>query len=257
MSKGKRIENQILRIYISSFTSTPPNILNFSADILLLLRNRSKFKMARKNSVAVKTLSQKNRKSLDENIQDLVRNAITKWKAEYDGEVAALETEIQEIKASQEFVSKKYDSLKSNYDWLLATSKKQEEIQRLKTQSASLEVFVTNESKKVNALEQYDERLNLEIVGVPVKDNENTNDIVVEIAKLDNVEITKDQISTSQCLAAKPKRNAIDQAARSPPPIIVRSISRDIRDRLYANGQNLRNANSKHFSTDGTNHFYI
>ena len=100
---------------------------------------------------------------------------------------------------------------------------------------------------KVDALEQYGRRLNLEIAGVPVKDNENTNDIVVEVAKLANVEITKDQISTFHRLAAKPKRNAIDQAARSPPPIIVRFINRDIRNRLYANRQNLRIANSKHF----------
>ena len=185
-------------------------------------------------------------------------DAINKWKAECDREVAALKTGIQEIKASQEFVSDKYDSLKSNYDSLLATSKKQEEeIQRLKAQSASLEVLGTNESKKVDALEQCGRRLNLEIAGVLEKDNENTNDIVVEIAKLGNVEITKDQISTSHRLAAKPKRNATAQAARSPPSIIVRFISRDIRNRLYANRQNLRNANSKHFSTDGTDHFYI
>ena len=89
--------------------------------------------MARKNAVAAKTLSQKNRKSLDENIQDLVTDAINKWKAEYDREVATLKTEIQEVKASQEFVFNKYDSLKSNHDSLLATSKKQEEIQQLKT----------------------------------------------------------------------------------------------------------------------------
>ena len=84
--------------------------------------------MAKKNTVAAKTLTQKNRKSLDENIQDLVTNAINKWKAEYDREVTALKTEIQEIKASQEFVSNKYDSLKSYHDSILATSKKQEEI---------------------------------------------------------------------------------------------------------------------------------
>ena len=135
--------------------------------------------MARKNTADAKTLSQKNRKSLDENIQDLLTDAINKWKAEYDREVAALKTEIQEIKASQEFVSNKYDSLKSNNDSLLVTSKKQEEIQRLKTKSASLEVRGTNESKKVDALEQYGRRLNLEIAGVPVKDNENTNGIVL------------------------------------------------------------------------------
>ena len=63
--------------------------------------------------------------------------------------------------------------------------------------------------------------LSLEIARVPVKDDENTDDNVVEVNNLTNVEITKDQIFTSHCIAAKPKRNAIDQAAQSPPPIIV------------------------------------
>ena len=84
-------------------------------------------------------------------------------------------------------------------------------------------------------------------VGVPIKDNENTNGIVVEVAKLANVQITKDQISTPHRLAAKPKRNAIDQAAQSLPPIIVRFISRNIRNRLCANRQNLCNAYLKIF----------
>ena len=82
----------------------------------------------------------------------------------------------------------------------------------------------TNESKKVDALEQYG------IAKIPVKDGENTLDIVVEVAKLADVKITKDQNSTFRRLAAKPKRIAIDQAAQSPPPIIVRFISRDIRN---------------------------
>ena len=80
--------------------------------------------MARKNTVAAKTFTQKSKKLLDENIQDFVMDAINKCKAEYDRKVTALKNEIQEIKASQEFVSYKYDSLKSDYDSLLATNKK-------------------------------------------------------------------------------------------------------------------------------------
>ena len=120
-----------------------------------------------------------------------------------------------------------------------------------------MEVRGTNKSKKVDALELYGWRLNLETAVVPLKNNENTNDIEVEVAKLANVEITEDQISCSHRLTAKPKRYAIDQVAQSPPPIIIRFISRDSRNRLYANRQNQNIANLKHFSTDGTNHFYI
>ena len=116
-----------------------------------------------------------------------------------------------------------------------------------------MEVHGTNESKKVD-VEQYGRRLNLENAGVSEKDGENTSDIVVKDAKLAKAEITLDQICTSHRLAAK--RNAIDQAAQSS-PIVVRFISRDIRKRLFANRQNFCNVNLKHFSTDGTNYFYI
>ena len=47
-----------------------------------------------------------------------------------------------------------------------------------------METRVVKEGEKVELLEQYGRKLNLEITGVPVKDEENTNDIVVEIANL-------------------------------------------------------------------------
>ena len=103
--------------------------------------------------------------------------------------------------------------------------------------------------KKLDALEQYGRRLILEIAGVPVKDGDNKNRIVVEVSKPANAEITKHQIFTSHHLVAKPKRNAIDLAAQYVSlSIIVRFIRRHIRNRFYANRQNLRNANLKHFS---------
>ena len=60
-----------------------------------------------------------------------------------------------------------------------------------------------NEKEKVDFLDQYGRRLNLEIVGVLFKRGKNTNQIVVEVAKLLDITITADQISTShrlQCL---------------------------------------------------------
>ena len=60
------------------------------------------------------------------------------------------------------------------------------------------------------------------------------NDIAVEVAKLANVKITKDQISTLHDFAAKPIHNTIDQASQSPPSIIVHFIIRAIAiDRIF------------------------
>ena len=55
-----------------------------------------------------------------------------------------------------------------------------------------MESQVVKEGEKDESLEQYGRELNLEITGVPVKDEENTRNIVVEIAKLANVDLFPD-----------------------------------------------------------------
>ena len=74
----------------------------------------------------------------------------------------------------------------------------------------------------------------MEIVGIPVTSNEDTNAIVQEIAELLQVAISSKDISTSRRLHTKSKSN--------PPPIIVRFVNRDVRNRIYSNRKNARNA---------------
>ena len=141
----------------------------------------------------------------------------------------------------------------------MATNKQQaEEIDPLKTLSNNLETRVVREGEKVESLEQYGRKLNLVITGVPVKDEENTNNIVVEIAKLANVDLSRDQISSSHGLPVKLKRPSNNEnVSPAPPPIIVRFISRNVRNTLYANRQNLRQADFKTFFVEGTSNVYV
>ena len=165
----------------------------------------------------------------DEKIQDslklLVEAAAKSFKQEYDIMMENLNSELAKVKNSQEFISRQYDQLKNEYSQLLITNKKQEtEIKNLK------------EAAKLDDLEQYGRRQNLEIVGIPVQKDENTNAIVQEVAKLFKVTITASDISTSHRLQTKNELN--------PPPIIVRFVSRDIpvRNKLFSNRRNARNA---------------
>ena len=64
-----------------------------------------------------------------------------------------------------------------------------EEISNLKSQAAALKTQEIKDSIKVDELEQYGRRQNLEIVGVPEKEDENTNAIVLEVAKMLDVDI--------------------------------------------------------------------
>ena len=74
---------------------------------------------------------------------------------------------------------------------------KKKEISTLKSQAANLENQGFKEIKKIDGLEQYGRCQNLEIAGVLQQPNKNTNSVVIEVAKLLNVVVPRDHISTS------------------------------------------------------------
>jgi len=83
---------------------------------------------------------------------------------------------------------------------------------------------------KLDGFEQYGRRENLEIHGVPLKNGENTNDIVMKLAENLNVKLDNRDISTSHRLLT----NGIsDSKLNSPPPIIVKFSNRDKRNEIY------------------------
>ena len=84
-----------------------------------------------------------------------------------------------------------------------------------------------------------------------------TNDLVLKMAKLANMDLSANKIWTSHRLSAKPNRN-INTSKPSPfPPIIVRFLSRDIRNKFYQNRLQLRQASLKNFRVEGTDCIYI
>ena len=124
----------------------------------------------------------------------------------YLHEINTLKVELLELKSSQEFVCSKYKSLKSEYEKLLQTNRKQEsEIISLKEQSTTLENKKIKNTEKLDAVEQHGRRQNLEIKGMPIVYGEDTNKIVVEVARSLNVDISTDDISTSHRLPISTK----------------------------------------------------
>ena len=84
-----------------------------------------------------------------------------------------LKSELVEVKNSQEFISRQYDQLKVRYSQLLITNEKQEtEIKNLKSTAIELSLQGEKEATKLDDLEQYGRRQNLEIVGIPVQKDE-------------------------------------------------------------------------------------
>ena len=162
--------------------------------------------------------------------------------------------ELAEVIESQDFISQQYEKLKCEYNNLVKISKTQEaEIKDIKSHSTELEESDKKEQDKVDSLEQYGRRNNLEIVGVPYKEGENTNKIAMEVCKLIDVDITQDQISTFHRLQTKKRTNEKIIS----PPIIVRFISRDVRNKVLSNRKLIRSADMKKFCINGIENLYV
>ena len=193
--------------------------------------------------------------NLNDNVNHLVAQAIAVWKKEYQLQIETLRAEVIEIKESQAFIGNQYDSLKAEYDKLIEVNTLQkEEISNLKSQAAALKTQEIKDSIKVDELEQYGKRQNLEIVGVPEKEDENTNAIVLEVAKMLDVDIMSSHISTSHRL---PKKKASSRNNYGSSPIIVRFTSRDIRNQIYANRKKARFEDLKNFSVTDTKNIFV
>ena len=138
-----------------------------------------------------------------------------------------------EIKESQSYLSEKYDCLNEDYNKLKKINAEQKaEITALKFESSDLKNTSTKEIEKIDNLEQYGHRQNLEIDGVLVQDGEDMNTVIMEVAKLPDVDILPSHISTSHRL---PKKISPNGNVTCTPPIIVHFTNQDIRNKIYAN----------------------
>ena len=85
-----------------------------------------------------------------------------------------------------------------------------------------------------NNLEQYSRRECLEFKGIPVKEGEDTNEVIVKLATKVGVKINVEDISTSHRLPTR------QQSKPNHPSIIAKFVRRDVRDKLYAARKYLR-----------------
>lgn len=80
------------------------------------------------------------------------------------------------------------------------------EIVDLRKKNESLIHSLETTKAELSELQQNTRRTNLEISGVPISDNENTDNVVIEIAKVAGVEITPKDIDISHWLPSTVKK---------------------------------------------------
>ncbi|KAH6925313.1 hypothetical protein HPB50_003509 [Hyalomma asiaticum] len=150
---------------------------------------------------------------------------------------------LEGIIATVDAIEKSVQAMSDNYDEVIAQMKKQgADIDCLKTRVKKLEerteeLEIDKLKQKMNDLDQYGRRLNLEIHGLPQQMNEN----VLEKLNILANDLKLPRLSESDVEAAHrlPKRTGQDEADK-PAPILVRFTSRLTRDIWLKQRQELR-----------------
>ena len=85
----------------------------------------------------------------------------------------------------------------------------------------------------------------LEIRGIPVVDDEDTNDLVKQVGQLIDVDVDEDDISISHRLAAPKSQGGPRDRVIQNPAIIVKFVRRDLRDEFYSARNQLRSKTTR------------
>jgi len=186
------------------------------------------------------------------------------YNAAKDIEIANLKAEITNLRSSQEFVSTKYDNMKEyekKKKLQELNAKQTEEFNSLHVDSVLLEKKSESESAKLDEIDQYNRRQNLEFHSVPLVKGENAIDVVVKLSKSIGVEIESKDISIAHRLAPKKSKNPNSSlhgnTETEPPGIIVRFINRDLRNEIYRKRVNARRIAKEDFLVEGMEKLYV
>ena len=201
---------------------------------------------------------------LQTQIDERCKAVVQKFKQGYEDEIATLKAEISQLSNSQEFICSQYDILKIKNDKLKKENATQgNELRTLKTNFTKLEKKAETEAIKLDGIDQYSRRQNLEFHGVPQTSNENVINIVVKIGKVLGVDINQNDISTAHRLPQNlirigvVKRHSESDEPPPPPGIIARFINRDLRNFIYSKRAVAKDIASKDFPVAGMQRLYV
>ena len=173
----------------------------------------------------------------------MFNQALEDIRKSYEKEMAALRAQIVEMKQSQDFVCAQYDDIKNEYGSLKKKNQEQSvEIKTLQANSAAMKEKAEEEASKLDGLDQYGRRQNLEFEGVPFTEGKDVVDLVVRIGNLVGTKVKRNDISTAHRLPSKRHSKIGD-----PSGIIARFISRNVRNEIYSKRAVVKSIDEKDF----------
>ncbi|XP_077868327.1 uncharacterized protein LOC144358550, partial [Saccoglossus kowalevskii] len=154
-----------------------------------------------------------------------------------------------DLVSSFDFFNEKYEALSARLDQVFQCNKE------LKQVNKDLSQRVTALEREVTDLNQYQRRINLEISGVPVSENEDTTAIVLSVCKKVNPGIQASDIDIAHRLPTK--ENNSENEHTKPRPIIVKFTTRSSRNSIYENRKNLKDITARNFGFNSTGRIFI
>lgn len=139
-----------------------------------------------------------------------------------------LETRMNEVCDSQQFLSDKYDELMI-------------QVQKVPTLEAALlesETQVQELQQRLNLMEQYSRRNHLEIGNIPQEKDEKVDEIVINVGSKLGLTIHKEDIAAAHRLRSAPGKT---------PSIIVEFVNRRLRNKYYENRKLLPQSRNRIF----------
>ena len=106
-------------------------------------------------------------------------------------------------------------------------SKQAKSIHELELKNSKIEASNVEDSAKIDDLEQYDRRMNVELEGTPFAEKENINEKVTKLINKVGVSLQKGDISIALKLPKKSNNR------RKHPTTIVRFVNRDKRNEIF------------------------
>ena len=170
-------------------------------------------------------------------------------------DMTALREKLRETNSFLEEANAKYEEVK--------TKLMQHETERknlitekkiLKSTVQVLEKNVTSLEDKCNELEQYSRRDCLEIKGIPIIKQEDTNEIVLKVAELVGVDdLSNEDISISHRLPLSKNY----RGKRTDPAIIAKFVRREDKEKLYSARKHLKTFTTQDLGFNSKNNIYI
>lgn len=132
-----------------------------------------------------------------------------------------------DVQDSQSFMNEKYEDILKKLDELAGLK---QEVMQLKSKLVEKDEEIDSLKNRLSTIEQYGRNKNLELREVTVQENENTEDIVLKVAKKLDVKVESSDIEACHRLPSKTGKI---------PTIIVQFHSRKIRDQLLQKKQKI------------------